>query len=187
MHQAPAALRDQSRREDVHRASADRLEAEPAATHPGNPCDRAAVQKVQDVFVKRILVATDFSLASSKAVECAVALANQCNAFLTILHVIDVNTQAGSGTAEDLMKNLWAQGSAQMGQLAWSLSGRVEAQTILAEGLPWEVILEKSQDFGLLVLGQSGGRTARKLFSQHTLERVLGNSGCPVTVVPFKA
>src|SRR5438270_12582540 len=67
--------------------------AEPSA----NPDDQKAP-------IRKILVATDFSPGSAKAVECAVAIANQCNAALTFLHVIDISVPAESETAGQLME-----------------------------------------------------------------------------------
>jgi nucleotide-binding universal stress UspA family protein len=128
-------------------------------------------------------VPTDFSPAAEKAVERAVALANQCNASVTLLHVIDINARARSGAADDLMKGLWDEGSTRMGQLAWSLNGQVEAQTMLEEGLPWEKIVDKSEEFDLLVLGLNHPKRRFKLFSQHTGDRVLESAACPVMVV----
>jgi len=136
--------------------------------------------------IKRILVPTDFSAASSMAVERAVAIANQCNATLTILHVIDINAQAEPdrcGSAEALMKHLWGEGSARMGQLAWSLCGRVEAQTAVQEGLPWEEIVERSRDFDLVLLGENRARKRWNFFSKRTARRVLENAACPVMLV----
>ncbi len=126
---------------------------------------------------------TDFSPASTKAVEWAVALANQCNAVLTLLHVIDINARPDSGAAKDLMKDLWDHGSLRMSQVAWSLNGQVEAQTVLEEGLPWEIIVAKSQEFDLLVLGRKRVKKAFQLFSQHTSQRVIHKAACPVIVV----
>jgi nucleotide-binding universal stress UspA family protein len=137
-------------------------------------------------LVRKILVPTDFSPRSTIAVNRAVVLANQCDAVLTILHVIDANAQpAGveSGTAEDLMKYLWSEGAARMGQLAWSLCGQVEAQTTLEEGLPWETIVEKSRGYDLLILGTARARSGWKLFSKQTARRVIENADCPVMVV----
>lgn len=136
--------------------------------------------------ITKVLVATDFSPSSVKAVEHAAALANQCDATLTILHVIDINAQAApgkSGVAAELMKDLWAEGFAKMGQTAWSLCGRVEAQTAMQEGLPWEEIVNKSREVDLVVLGKSRARIGGKLFSEHTAQRVIENSACPVLVV----
>jgi nucleotide-binding universal stress UspA family protein len=139
-----------------------------------------------DRRIKRILLPTDFSQASSKALERAVAIANQCDANLTILHVIDINAQAEPdrcGSCEDLMKRLWGDGSARLGQLAWSLCGQVEAQTALQEGLPWEEIVERSRDFDLVLLGESRAKKRWNFFSKGTTQRVLENAACPVMLV----
>jgi nucleotide-binding universal stress UspA family protein len=132
--------------------------------------------------IRKILVPTDFTSAAALALKRAVTLANQCVAAITILHVIDINAQ-GAGTADYLMKGLWSEGSSQMGRLAWSLSGQVEAQTMLQEGLPWEEIVERSSDFDLVILGKSRANKRWKLFSNHTVERVAENAACPVMVV----
>jgi nucleotide-binding universal stress UspA family protein len=140
-------------------------------------------RKSEEGGVRRILVATNFSPGATKAVDCAAAMANQCNAGLTILHVININHPVQAGTAEDLMKHLWSEGSTQLGQLAWSLSNTVNAETMLAEGLPWEIMVQKSRDFDLLVLSQNPSPTGKRLFSQHTTQRVVENSCCPVMVI----
>lgn len=141
----------------------------------------------RDLLFRRILIPTDFSLASARAVESAVAIASQCDAELTILHVIDVNAQPArgeSGIAGDLMQRRWDRGSEQMGELALSLRGQVHSQTVLEEGLPWETIAERSRDFDLVILGKAADRSRRRLFSQHTAQRVVENAACPVMVVP---
>jgi len=137
-------------------------------------------------LVRKILMATDFSPASDRAVQCAVNLANQWNASLTILHVIDVNTKHTGeypGGAGELMKRVWADGTARMGRLACSLTGQVEAQMSLEEGLPCEIIIERSAEFDLVILGNDRSKRGWKLFSQQTTQRVLENAFCPVMVV----
>src|ERR1044071_6331027 len=103
-------------------------------------------------LIRRILVPTDYSTGSAKALQRATVIANQCHAVLTILHVIDINARLEQGTARSLMEELWSDGSVRMGQLAWSLAGQVEAQTLLEEGLPSDVIVEKTAEFDLLVI-----------------------------------
>src|SRR5262249_44689669 len=132
---------------------------------------------------KHILVATNFSTASSWAIDRAVALANQCDAVLTILHVIDINTQSQSETAEQMATRLRADAFARMGELAGSLCGQVNAQTIIEDGLPADTIIEKSLDFDLLILGLGGPKSGWQVFSKHTVEHVLKESACPVMIV----
>jgi nucleotide-binding universal stress UspA family protein len=134
-------------------------------------------------MIKKILVPTDFSSASTKALERAVVLANQCDAALTILHVVDINAPAECGSAAHLMQTLWQEGSTRMGEVAWSLCGQVHARTTVEEGLAWEKIVEQSRESDLVVLGKSQVSQRWKLFSQRTAERVLENAACPVMVV----
>lgn len=146
----------------------------------GDPPALAAMPSVQ-----RILVPIDFSEASNKALRRAVTVATQCQAALTLLHVVDINAQPGPdepARGEALMKHLWAEGSARVGQLASSLCGQVEAHTLVTEGLPWEVIIVRSREFDLVILGKSSNGRSR-LFSHHTIRRVLEGAGCPVMVV----
>ncbi len=162
--------------------SADREES--GLHHAGRGRAQAPfLHKRQSQGVSRILVPTDFSPASAKALELAAALANQCNATVTILHVVDISAQGAYGTAEELMRQAWHNGATQLGQLAWAYSGTVQAQTLLAEGVPWDVIVEKSHDFDLLVIGRPRSKGMWSLFSHHTAKGVADKAACPVILV----
>ena len=137
-----------------------------------------------DRFLRKILVPTDFSPCSARALEFAVSLATQCQAALTILHVIDINMQSAHGLPDaDSMKRLWEAGFQELGKLAFALNGRVDAQTAVEEGLPCELIIEKSRGADLLVLGKPGPKPGWKLFSKHTAQRVIEHAACPVILV----
>jgi nucleotide-binding universal stress UspA family protein len=135
---------------------------------------------------KRILVPTDFSPSSAQAVKHAANLANQGAVSVTLLHIINVNppdSAAWAGPAQTLMERLWTEGFAQMDRLARFLAGKqLELRTIVEEGLPWEQIVERSLGFDLIVLGKDPARRW-KFFSQHTVQRVTKEAGCPVVVV----
>lgn len=139
-----------------------------------------------DRCIKKILVPTDFSPCSQRAINLAVSLAQQCQANLTILHVVDINTQSPGESlrAVDLMKRLWETGFEQMGKLAFSLSGQVDAQTVIEEGLPWEQIVEKSFKADMVILGKPRPKSGFKPFCKNTAQRVIENAACPVVVVP---
>jgi nucleotide-binding universal stress UspA family protein len=137
--------------------------------------------------VRKILVATNFSSASARAVEFAVDLSQEWSAELTILHVIDISAQSAEGEslpAAQLMSHLWRKGFERIGRLAFLLSGRVHAQTVVEEGLPYEVIAEKSHDFDLVIIGRARRKTHWNIFSHQTVQRVLQNAACPVIVAP---
>ena len=136
---------------------------------------------------RRILVPTDFSPCSARAVECAVAMARESDASLTILHVIDINPPAASrhcGTADDLMRQLWLRGTSELARLKTSLGQtQVRIQTVLVEGLPFEAIVENSCDFDLLVINEPSSKSAWNFFSKRTARRVIEQAKCPVHVV----
>jgi hypothetical protein len=96
--------------------------------------------------IKKMLVATDRSPRSTKAVEQAVTLARQCAATLTILLVIDINLAAAytyAGSAETLRQNILVEAAARVARLADSLAqAQVEAQICVVEGLPGEEIAQ---------------------------------------------
>lgn len=84
--------------------------------------------------------------------------------------------------AAQLMKCLWEAAFENMGRLASSLSGQLNAQTGVEEGLPCELIAERSRSFDLLVIGQAQAKPCWNWFSHQTVERVLQNAACPVIV-----
>jgi len=147
--------------------------------------DRTAAQLGRPA--RRILVPTDFSTISDSAIERSVALAWQCDAILTILHVIDITPPAISshyGSADELMRRLWLTGTAELARLNSSLQEKhVRIRTMLAEGLPSEEIIENSPNFDLLVICEPPSGPGWKLFAKHTARRVIAHAKCPVHVV----
>jgi nucleotide-binding universal stress UspA family protein len=137
--------------------------------------------------IRKILVATDFSPCSTRAVESAVALARQCGASLTLLHVIDINPPQAityAGGAERLMRGLRVAAITQMARLAGLLtSAHVEAQPMLVEGLPAEEIVEQSNHSDLVVVGMASAKRSWRLFAKHTTQGVIAAAACPVLVV----
>ena len=91
--------------------------------------------------IRTILVATDFSTCSTRAVEYAMALARQWAASLILLHVIDINPPAAStyaGSAVALMQELRVEAFTQMARLAGALAqDGVEAQSMIVGDCRW--------------------------------------------------
>jgi nucleotide-binding universal stress UspA family protein len=137
--------------------------------------------------IRRILVATDFSQSSTRALDHGVALARQCGATLTFLHVIDINPPAAfryAGGAETLMRGLRAEAITRMNRLAESLKlTEVDAQPMLVEGLPAEEIVEQSHGSDLVVLGMASAKRSWRFFAKHTIQGVIERADCPVLVV----
>jgi nucleotide-binding universal stress UspA family protein len=114
-------------------------------------------------------------------------MARQCDASLTLLHVIDITPAEASrhqGTADELMQQLRVRGTSELARLKSSLEQtQVRIQTGLIEGLPHEVIVENSSAFDLLLISEPRAKSAWNFFSKHTARRVLEQAKCPVRVV----
>ena len=152
-----------------------------------NVAKRPRREANRDWKIKNILAPSDFSNGSAEAVAQAAALARRYDASLTILHVIDSNpalARTHVGPAEELMRQLWAAGTAGLRQLSKSLAQQqVKAQSQIIEGLPAEVIIENSASFDLLVISEEHSKPAWRLFSKHTVRRVIEGAACPLLVV----
>lgn len=137
--------------------------------------------------IKRILVPTDFSPSSVRALETAVLLARRYHAAITLLYVVDVNFHVpptGPVDANKLREELWQEGLGKLGQMVLGLRGAgVDVQTLIRQGLPWEEIVEAAQQYDLLVIGKHKAGPFWRLFSRNTLKGVIGAAPCPVMVV----
>ena len=155
---------------------------------PGvNPAELPDTDAKPAPRIRGILVPTDFSACSLAAVAQAAALARHHDATLTLLHVIDSNSPAALthvGSAANLMRQLWLNGSSRLCPLAESLAqAQTKTETRIIEGLPAEAIIEYSSGFDLLVIGERDSKPAWHFFSRQTARRVIEEALCPVLVV----
>jgi nucleotide-binding universal stress UspA family protein len=156
----------------------------PLSLNDAQPQDR---ETEPDWRLKHILVPTDFSPCSDKAVARAASLARHHDATLTIFHVVDINPPAAlthCGAAENLMRQLWVTGISKLCRMKESLAqSQTKTQTLIVEGLPAEAIVENTPGFDLLVMGERRSKSAWNLFARHTARRVIERAECPVLVV----
>jgi nucleotide-binding universal stress UspA family protein len=130
-------------------------------------------------MISRILVATDFSTRSDRALRRATLLARQAKARLTLVHVVD----------EDQPKSLvQAQEKAAAGRLEETAAtigeyDAVEADARIVTGDAFSGILAAADavDADLIVLGPHR-RQLRDIFVGTTAERTIAHSGRPVLV-----
>ncbi len=128
--------------------------------------------------MKSILVATDFSTRSDRAIRRATLLAKRFQADLILAHVLDDDQparklKAERREAEDLLL-----------QLSWSLS-REDGLTCtyrLAEGEAFLGILKTARDAraDLIVIGPHRRQLLQDIFVGTTAERIIRNSDIPV-------
>ena len=147
------------------------------------------VREPGDPLYKTILCPVDFSAASIRALEYALSLAQEANARLILLHVIeDVLGEAGAQTFGHLSVSEFYH---QMEQDAvtrlravvpddarvWS---RPEERVVT--GRPYQEILKvvAEERVGLVVMGVQGKGVVNRLVFGSTAHRVIREAGCPV-------
>jgi len=143
------------------------------------------------VALKNILVPTDFSAASGKAVRYAVALAAQFHASVTLLHIAEAGSMGYEHGAEDFPRmelQLRSAAERQMADLGVDGAG-IEFK--IARGWPFggkrsyhEIVEAARKQRADLVVISTHGRTAfDHLIMGSTAERVVRYAPCPVLVV----
>ncbi len=133
-----------------------------------------------------ILVATDFSPDSARAVELAKQLATSFGAKLTLAHVCQLPAYAffdGSMYAPtpELVGDIRRDAKRELAAARASL-GEMKAETVLLEGEPAAELVRYAQSHGidLVLMGTHGRRGVRRLVLGSVAERVVRTAGCPV-------
>jgi len=137
---------------------------------------------------KKILVPTDFSNCSTKALQYAVELAKQFQAELFIVHAVHGLCGLRNNYEEDrrrLDSELKKAGEKELETLIKALSSRkVSARTILRHGIAPREITRTAKEVGSdLILISSQGRTGwKRALIGSTTEEVVRRASCPVLV-----
>jgi universal stress protein A len=144
----------------------------------------------------RILYATDYSKASARALDEAVALAKQNGAELLVLHVIDpvsaYVTGEDIGGAELYMKleeTTKQEAESSMKKLMDKLSKlKLNAKSLLLRGTAHDQIVRaaKSRRVNLIVIGTHGRTGLSKLLMGSVANQIVSRAHCPVLTVRGK-
>lgn len=138
-------------------------------------------------MISRVLVPMDDSEMAEEALE--YALENHPDAEITVLHVVgEPSPMWGEATglaleddleqaAEDLAESVFT--SAR--ELATEYD--VEVDTEVRLGMPVRAILNRADDFDVIVIGSHGGSVADRLFVGNVTQKVFRRSPVPVVVV----
>jgi nucleotide-binding universal stress UspA family protein len=136
--------------------------------------------------LRHILCPVDFGPTSMRAVEHALSLAQEANAALTLLHVIEAVPDEAMATAfvdvveyrrrRDADARARLRAATPAGARMWC-----HVSEIVAEGKPYREILRASREMGvdLIVMGVAG-RNAVDLMFGSTTNHVVRQAGCPV-------
>jgi nucleotide-binding universal stress UspA family protein len=135
---------------------------------------------------KHILVPTDFSASSQRALDTAVELALAFGAKLTITHAVEVPGYAYIGMMAppiDYLTPLREAGDSLLQKTAASVRDRVPGVTaLLRSGPPWQQTLEVAKEVGadLIVMGTHGRHGLALAFMGSVAEKVVRMSPIPV-------
>jgi nucleotide-binding universal stress UspA family protein len=160
----------------------------PVLTVP--PGTEDAALHVPDAL-KRIVCATDFSPSSDRAVEYALSLAQEADARLTLVHVLDWPfleqgasplDQSLAAARQHVLDNL----SAQL-RLAVPDEARTwcEPEEVIVSGRPHREIVRLASEkaAGLIVMGVHGRGALDRAFYGSTTSQVVRHAACPVLTV----
>jgi nucleotide-binding universal stress UspA family protein len=141
-------------------------------------------------LINRILIATDFSAFSRRALEYGARLASQFKAKVLIAHVYappvvyvpDAVVPMSDAELKKMLASLQAGLADEAGE-AGKL-GATEVETVMVEGDPWHEIvrLAKDRSCDLIVVGTHGRGAVAHFFLGSVAEKIVRKAECPVLV-----
>ena len=140
--------------------------------------------------IRRILVATDFTETSERALEFGIELARKFDAAITLVHAYQI-------PAMGFADGGYIAGAEVAAQLATAAQNRLDAmveskktagvltQAILRDGVAWEEInaVAKEVEADLIVIGTHGRRGLARALLGSVAENVIRTSTIPVLVI----
>ena len=140
---------------------------------------------------QRILVATDFSPASTPALEQSVKMARRDGALLLIAHAYQEPGLVELSRAPARVYEEWDHALREgvdrklRPLVEYARTEGVEARALLLTGFADEAIIEAARQEGadLIVMGTHGRRGAARLFLGSVASRVISMAPCPVMTV----
>ena len=145
-------------------------------------------EQKQSVGFKRVLIATDFSAASERALAYALPIVQRYHSMLSIVHAILPETRE-SITWDPLPRELDRQrleAEEEMGRLAQEARIReLSPHMVLEQGPVWDVLssIIQRENTDLLVLGTHGRGGLKKLALGSVAEEALRLAPCPVLTI----
>jgi nucleotide-binding universal stress UspA family protein len=141
------------------------------------------------IHARKILVPTDFSELSNKAVEKAVALAQRFNAKIDLVHVLEPAPYPEFGYVHIPMKEggLRKEAEGQFEKLRAripALAELVNYTPVRTGNAPYEIVQTARQlNSDLIVIGTHGRTGIKRLALGSTAEKVVRHAPCPVLVL----
>ncbi len=134
--------------------------------------------------VKHILVPLDFSADAEQALDCAVGLAQQFQARLTLLHVIHIPVSTEVNLSAYFTE---MEASAEQGMDTYQKRVKeagLAVDSVIIRGTPFREIVEtaKAKQVDLIIMGTHGRTGMQHLLLGSVAERVVRLAWCPVMV-----
>ena len=158
------------------------------------PEEVAAMRNGKGIQLMKILVPTDFSGESRKAIEYARAFAERFGAKITLLHVVELESCPadfgyGPVTMEYPCKEKLKVAKTKLNALGRKVIGEeLYEESLVVSGTAYAKIIEaaKALKTDLIVMGTHGDEGREQLPMGSTAERVVRHAHCPVFIVRRK-
>jgi nucleotide-binding universal stress UspA family protein len=157
------------------------------------PSHALEIVPVSPAIFHRILCATDFSTCSQQAMKYALSLAQESDAHLTVLNVLEVppvaavdRGESSTGSPRVFREYVEAATAERTRDLARAVPDDARTycaiDTRLVEGQPYQEILRIAHEekMDLIVMGVRGRGAADLFFFGSTVQHVLRRASCPV-------
>jgi nucleotide-binding universal stress UspA family protein len=156
-----------------------------------DPENDPALTKDKEIKFNRILVGSDFSADSNLALEYGLALAQEYQSDLYIVHVLETPRykdipKSVQGAREEIRKSLHKQLKDKLEALVPEEAYNwCKPKTRLLSGIAHEELVKFAdvQDIDLVIMGVRGHSLVESLFVGATTERVIRKAGCSVMSV----
>ena len=142
------------------------------------------------MIVQHVLVPIDFSATADQALAYAIALAQQLQARLTLLHVLDLTPVTMEDMAAGMTATLLDDLETDAQHLLQASRERVQraglqAESLLVQGTPTQTIVDTAGEQGvdLIIMGTHGRTGLAHVFLGSVAEHVVRQGPCPVLVV----
>jgi universal stress protein A len=143
---------------------------------------------LSEINVRNILVPTDFTECSHKALSYALSLAKQFGAEILLLHVVESMPAVAQDAllqSSILTVALHEESEAQLQRWRRGVMSDIPVKIMTCDGLPWRRTVEVAREMNIdLIVAGTGGHSglARALLGS-TAERIVRHAPCPVLVV----
>lgn len=137
--------------------------------------------------IQKILIPTDGSEFTKKAIEYGISMAKLTGGNITTVYVMDQSIYSNmpmDSTVVNLYDMLKKEGEAALTYVIERCEQeKVEVMGILEEGMPSKTIVNMSADYDLIVMGTLGKKGMTKMLMGSVAEKVIERCQCPVMVI----